>query len=110
MYRTNVVKHLIGHDGRKIRFPDTQMLHIAYFHPEVLIDQSKIELAVREPGLVAGGATEDTRICYRFFANTPVTEKYLAVVIRILDGEGFIVTAYFTDKMKRDKVIWRRTS
>lgn len=105
-----MVKHLIGHDERKIRFPNTQMRHIAYFHPEVLIDESKIELAASEPELVARGATEDTRIYYRFFANTPVTEKYLAVVIKILDGEGFIVTAYFTDKMKRGKVIWRKTS
>lgn len=105
-----MVKHLIAHDGRTIRFPNTQKFHIAYFHPEVLADESKIELTVSEPELVARGATEDTRVCYRFFTDTTVTAKYLAVIMKLLDGEGFIVTAYFTDKVKRGKIVWRRAS
>ncbi len=47
---------------------------------------------------------------YRFFADTPVTAKYLAVVVKLLDDDGFIVTAYFTDKVKRGRILWRRTS
>jgi hypothetical protein len=30
-------------------------------------------------------------------------------VIKLLNGEGFIVTSYFTDKVRRTKVIWKRT-
>jgi len=75
----SVIKHLIAYDRRRIRFLNTQRLHIAYFHPEVLEDESKIELTVSEPELVARGATEDTKVCYRFFTDTPVTAKYLVV-------------------------------
>ena len=101
---------MIAHDGRQIRLPSTQKLHIAYFHPEVLVDETKIELTLSKPEFVAQGATEDTRVSYRFFNDTPITAKYLAVVIRLLDNEGFIVTAYFTDRAKRAKVVWKRTS
>ncbi len=65
------------------------------------MDERKIELAVREPELVASGTSDDTRVCCRFFTDTPVTVKYLAIVMKLLDGEGFILTAYFTDKVKR---------
>ncbi len=105
-----MVNHLIAHDGRRIRFPDTQRLHIAYFHPEALADEGKIGLAVSEPEQVARGATEDFRVCYRFFTDTPITAKYLALVMKLLDDEGFIVTAYFTEKVKKGKIIWRRAS
>ena len=106
----SVVRHLIAYDGRKIRSPNTQRLHIAYLHPEVLKDESRVELTVSKPNLVARGATEDTRVCYRFFTDTPVTAKYLAIVMKLLNGEGLNVTAYFTDKVKRDRVVWRKTS
>lgn len=105
-----VVKLLVAYDGRGIRFPEAQRLHIAYFHLEVLVDETKINLTVAEPELVAMGATEDVRVCYRRFIETPVTEKYLAVVVKLLDGEGFIVTAYFTDRVRRSRVLWRRGS
>lgn len=108
--RQSVVERLVAYDGRRIRFPDAQRSHIAYFHPEVLEDEAKIGLTVREPELVARGATADTRVCYRFFIDTPVSAKHLAVVLRLLDGEGFIVTAYFTDRVTRAKVVWRGTS
>ncbi len=108
--RDGIPEHLIAYDGRRIRLPNTQRLHIAYFHPEVLVDESKIELTVSEPEIAARGATEDTRVCYRFFTDTPVTAKYLAVVMKLLDGEGFIVTAYFTDKVKGGNIVWRRAN
>ena len=103
------MNHFIAYDGRKIRFTQTQRLHVAFFHPEAIIDEHKIELALSEPELVAAGATDDTRILYRFFTKTPVTSKYLAVVVKQLNGEGFIVTAYFTEKVKR-RVVWRKAN
>ncbi|MBI4257326.1 MAG: hypothetical protein HY619_00065 [Thaumarchaeota archaeon] len=52
----------------------------------------------------------DTRIYYGFFTETPVTAKYMAVVVKPLDGEGFILTAYLTDRVKRGNIVWRRAS
>ncbi len=58
--------------------------------------------------MVARGASDDTRIYYRFFRKTVVSSKHLAVVVRLLEEEGFILTAYFTERIRREKVVWRR--
>jgi len=39
---------------------------------------------------------------------TPVTEKYLCVVVKILVSDLFIITAYFTDTIKRGKIVWEK--
>ncbi len=45
---------------------------------------------------------------YRFHESTPVGAKYLAVILKELNEEGFIVTCYFTDSIRRKKVIWKK--
>lgn len=37
-----------------------------------------------------------------------MTEKYLLVVIKTLNREGFIVTAFFTDRVKKGGVMWKK--
>lgn len=45
---------------------------------------------------------------YKLYEETPVTEKYLFVVIKTLNREGFIVTAFFTDRVKKGGVGWKK--
>jgi len=33
-------------------------------------------------------------------------QNFLCVVVKILDGEGFIITIYPTDKIKKGENIW----
>ena len=40
----------------------------------------------------------------------PLFPKYLAVVTKVLNEEGFIITCYFTERVRRGKILWRRTS
>ncbi len=82
---------------------------MVFFHPEVERKQDKIKKVLAKPEIVVEGATEDTRICYRFYSSTLVSSKYLAVVIKVLDGEWFIITSYFTERVRRGKVLWRKT-
>jgi len=51
-----------------------------------------------------------TKIAVRFYHDTPLTDKYLAVVYReIGPSDGFIITAYFTtEPAKWREVLWRR--
>jgi len=69
----------------------------------------KIRKTLENPEIVVEGATKDTKICYRFFKSTSVTSKYLAAVVKILNQEGFIITAYFTERVRRGKVLWKKT-
>lgn len=51
-----------------------------------------------------------TKIAIRFYHDTPLTHKYLAVVYKEASpSDGFIITAYFTTApAKWREVLWRR--
>jgi hypothetical protein len=42
---------------------------------------------------------------YRFYAITPVTEKYILVAAKLLNINGFIITAFYTDRIKKGATI-----
>jgi len=84
-------------------------LHMVFFHPEVEGEQGRIREVLENPEFVVEGAAKDTRVCYRFYESTPVASKYLAVVVKVLDKEGFIITGYFTERVRRGRVLWRKT-
>lgn len=52
--------------------------------------------------------TYTTNIIETHHRNTPVTEKYLCIVVKTSDNDPFIVTAYFTDSIKKGEVIWEK--
>ncbi len=103
----SVVFEVAAYDGRIVRLSETQWRHILFFHPEVESEQMKIKEVVQKPEVVLEGAAKDTRVCYRFYPSTPVTSKYLAVVIKVLDREVFIITSYFTERMRKGVILWR---
>ena len=39
---------------------------------------------------------------------TPVTDKYLCVVVKVLTQDLFIITPYFTDTIKKGEVLWEK--
>lgn len=47
-------------------------------------------------------------VCCGHVIKTPVTNKYLAVVVKINEIENFIITAYFTDRIKKGELIWEK--
>ena len=53
-------------------------------------------------------AVPEVWLFYKLYAKTPVTQKFMLVVVQILNGEGFIVTAFFTDKIKKGDLIWKK--
>ena len=104
------VFEIVAYDGKIIRLTEVQWLHVVFFHPEVEGEQKKLREVLENPEVVVRGATEDTKIYYKFYPSTPVASKYLAVVVKVLDREGFIVTSYFTERVRRGEVLWRKTA
>lgn len=77
-------------------------------HPEVTGEIEKMKVTLVSPQIVRRSLYyEKVWLFYRFFEDTPVTEKYLMVATRILNDEGLVVTTYFTDKVKMGEEIWR---
>lgn len=69
----------------------------------------KIEETLRTPDIIVQSKTDrSVELFYRHYQRTPVTEKYLCIVIKMIEDYPFIITAYFTDSVKRGKVLWKK--
>lgn len=56
--------------------------------------------------MIRSVSDEQTQLYYRVYSNTLVGEKLLCVVVKVLDQDAFILTAYLTDRVKRGEVLW----
>ena len=63
---------------------------------------------MRSPDLIKQGNRADTFMYYKFFPRTVVSPKYLVLVIKYLNAEGTVVTGYFTERIRKGEVLWRK--
>lgn len=95
--------------GRQIRLTDERWNHIETDHPEMFRQIDKIEDTLLNPDIIIKSKIDHTvELFYRYYKTTPVTEKYLCIVVKILIDDLFIITAYFTDTKKGGKIIWKK--
>ncbi|MDD5617334.1 MAG: hypothetical protein PHH85_14150 [Candidatus Methanoperedens sp.] len=95
--------------NRQIRLTIERQQHIELDHPEMSGQIGKIQETLINPDVIVESRTDpDVELFYRHYDATPVTEKYLCVVVKILVSDLFIITAYFTDTIKRGKIVWEK--
>jgi hypothetical protein len=51
---------------------------------------------------------ETVELFYKHYPSTPVTQKFLCVVVKTLSCDNFIITAYYSDTIKRGKILWEK--
>lgn len=69
----------------------------------------KIQETLKSPDVIVNSRTDhEVELFYRHYNKTPVAEKYLCVVVKILTNDLFIITAYFTDTIKRGIILWEK--
>jgi hypothetical protein len=69
--------------------------------------QKAVEETLREPEAVIQSASDPlARLYDHFYHRTMVSGKYLCVVVKVRQGDAFVVTAYLTDRMKKGTVLW----
>ena len=94
---------------RRIRLTDEREEHIETDHPEMSGQKGKVQDTLLDPDRVVRSRTDpDVELFYRHYATTPVSEKYLCVVVKVIWDDLFIITAYFTDTIKRGETLWRK--
>ncbi len=93
--------------NRQIRLTDERQVHIEADHPEMSGQINKIRETLLNPDKVIRSKTDpEVELFYHYYSVTPVTEKYLCVVVKVLGDNLFIITAYFTDTIKRGEILW----
>ena len=76
-------------------------------HGEMRGLESEIANVLSHPQLVRrSGSDEAVRQFYEFYPRTILGGKWLCVVVKCLENDAFVVTAYLTDKPVAGENIW----
>ncbi len=100
----------VDNTGRSIRYPPERQSHVAGRHPDVAEHIELIRDTVTAPDEVRR-STEDPEtvmLYYRWFENTPVGARYVRVVVKLLDLDACVLTAHYTDDIRRGERVWVR--
>lgn len=86
---------------KKVRLTPTQWNHTIFRHKELKGQEEKLKETLQKPEIVLYSDIDDNYQYYRLYSTTPVSEKYLLVVVKHLNGEGFIITAFFLREIRK---------
>jgi hypothetical protein len=95
--------------GRTIRLTDERLSHLETDHPEMQGQVPKIVETMSDPDKINRSRTDpQVEMFYKRYSSTPVTTKFMCVVLKVRPDDGFIITSYFTDTVKKGDVIWEK--
>lgn len=85
--------------GRLVYLTDERYNHIKK-HPELQKSLAMIEETVKNPQKTTAYTPDaDVKYYYKHYKNRKSKAKYLRVIVKHLNGEGFIITAYFIEEI-----------
>jgi hypothetical protein len=95
--------------GRSIRLSEERLNHIESDHPEMVNQIVRISETLAEPDRIIRSRTDaSVELFYRHYASTPVSSKFLCIAVKAIRDDNFIITAYYTDGVKRGELIWEK--
>lgn len=97
---------LTDHQGRQIRLTSERQAHIME-HAELAGQYERLQETITAPEMVvATHADANVWVYHRYYAQTPVTSKYLLVAVKVEGDDAFVLTAFFSSRIKKGDVIW----
>lgn len=100
--------NLTDYAGNSIRLTDERLAHIQE-HPEMIMNTEKIKETLTVPDVVIKSISdEEARLYYKHYEDLSIGNKHLCIVVKFKKSDAFIVTAYFTDSIKKGDTIWRK--
>lgn len=95
--------------GRPIRLSDERLKHLETGHPEMVNQLERIFETLAYPERVVRSKTDTSvELFYKLYPTTPVSEKFLCIVVKTFMDENFVVTAYYTDRVKGGDLLWEK--
>ena len=95
--------------GRLIRLSDERLDHLESQHPEMAGQLDRIVNTLADPDRIIRSRTDaSVELFYKYYASTPVSMKFLCIVVKHSNDDNFIITAFFTDSVKKGEVIWEK--
>ncbi len=95
----NILFEVTDKTGRKIRLTKEQWSKIRKKHPEVE-HEDLLKETIEKPTKITHHSFDETMYkFYKHYKNKPYPEKFLMVLVKYLNGDGFVVTSYYMDKI-----------
>ncbi len=92
---------IIDKTKRKIRLTKRQWRETNLKHPNMASYLEEIKETLIKPDKITDySLDENVRYYYQFFKHINSKNKYLLVIVKYLNGEGFVIKAYFESKIK----------
>ena len=96
----SLIFEITDKNNRKIHLTKERWSHIIKKHPEVE-NYELIEETIKKPNKITN-IHQDPKIhyYYKYYKHRPSYGKYLQVVVKYLNGDGFILTSQFKPYIK----------
>lgn len=92
---------VIDKTNRKIRLTKKQWSHIARKHPQMTNYKEEIAETLKHPLKITDySLDENVKYYYKYLKQRFAKEKYLIVIVKYLNGNGFIISAFFEKYIK----------
>jgi len=87
---------IIDKSKRRIYLSDERLKHIKRDHPDV--EKEEIKLTLQEPVKIID-KRKNKNFYYGYFKYKKLPSKFLRVIVNYLNGEGFVISAYFVKRI-----------
>ena len=88
------VFEVIDKTGRKIHLSKERLKHIREYHADVE-NPEEISETLQKPDKIIVDEREDVNNFYKYFKHKGQKSKFLKVVVKYLNGNGFVISAHF---------------
>ncbi len=96
----------VDYQDRAIRLTSERWAHILD-HPEMVGQRDRMIETLAAPDVVIATMKDETIHAYhRLYERTPVTRKFMVVVVKKETTDAFVVTAYYAGRLKKGKIVW----
>ena len=95
-----IVFEILDKNKRRIHLTDERYRHITE-HPGMQNRLDYIKETLEKPlKTIRCGINGDIVYYYKYYKNIKLKTKYLMVIVKYLNDEGFIISAYLVNKIK----------
>ena len=103
------MRSITDYRGIAIRLTDERLEHMVSNHPDVSEHVADIDLVLGDPDIVVQSIDDEAaHLYYRAIDLADFGGVQMCVVAVVLSSSPFVLTAYFTDRIKQGIEIWRR--
>lgn len=91
-----IIFEVVDNTGRKLRMTDYNWHHIVRRHPEISSQKEKIIETLEKPVKITDSLEdEEIKYYYKYYKNLPSPYRFMRVIAKYLNGEGFIISSHF---------------